>query len=182
MFSCPAIFISNPCLSPTGWSQPQHVRQPQNPWNFVRSFGNPGCGCPDSRAPFHWGNTPSRCAPFAVRQAFFVADVGGSRENKPFVSQQLKIKNMKSTLLNLAKLLSRRRAVSFCDWRPSLRRGGAGLFLVRVIPKPSRASYPCQRAAFPGRVRLCLWLCGVVAIKSGLKRLARVGSRPVGGC
>jgi hypothetical protein len=22
-------------------------------------------------------------------------------------------------------------------------------FLVRVIPKPSRASYPCQRAAFP---------------------------------
>jgi hypothetical protein len=25
-------------------SQPQHVGQPQNPWNFVRSFGNPG-GC-----------------------------------------------------------------------------------------------------------------------------------------
>ena len=42
-------------------SQPQHVRQPQNPWNFVRSFGNPG-GCRwDTRAPFHLGNTLSRC-------------------------------------------------------------------------------------------------------------------------
>ena len=39
-------------------SQPQHVRQPQNPWNFVRSFGNPGCCGWDTRAPFHFGNTP----------------------------------------------------------------------------------------------------------------------------
>jgi hypothetical protein len=39
-------------------SQPQHVRQPQKPWNFVRSFGNPGCCGWDTRAPFHLGNTP----------------------------------------------------------------------------------------------------------------------------
>jgi hypothetical protein len=34
-------------------SQPQHVRQSNNPWKFVRSFGHPGCGGWDTRAPFH---------------------------------------------------------------------------------------------------------------------------------
>lgn len=32
-------------------------------------------------------------------------------------------------------------------------------FLVRVIPKPSRASYPCQRAAFPLASAFVLWIC-----------------------
>ena len=52
--------------------------------------------------------------------------------------------------------------------------GAAALawFLVRVIPRPSRASYPCQRAAFPIASSFVLWLCGVIAIKCGLKRLA----------
>ena len=45
-------------------------------------------------------------------------------------------------------------------------------FLVRVIPKPSRASYPCQRAAFPVASAFVVWLCGALAIKCGLKRLA----------
>ena len=51
--------------------------------------------------------------------------------------------------------------------------GAAALawFLVRVIPKPSRANYPCQRAAFPIASSFVLWLCGVMAIKCGLKRL-----------
>lgn len=31
-------------------------------------------------------------------------------------------------------------------------------FLIRVIPKPSRASYPCQRAAFPLASAFVLWL------------------------
>jgi len=39
-------------------SQPQHVRQPQNPRNFVCSLVNPGCCGWDTRAPFHLGNTP----------------------------------------------------------------------------------------------------------------------------
>ena len=58
--------------------------------------------------------------------------------------------------------------------------GAAALvwFLVRVIPKPSRASYPCQRAAFPVASGFVIWLCGVLAIKSGLNRLA---PRPVRG-
>ena len=36
-------------------------------------------------------------------------------------------------------------------------------FLLRVIPKPSRAAYPCQRAAFPVASAFVLWLCGSVA-------------------
>ena len=34
-------------------------------------------------------------------------------------------------------------------------------FLVRVIPKPSRATYPCQRVAFPFATSFILWLVGV---------------------
>ena len=39
--------------------------------------------------------------------------------------------------------------------------GAASLlwFLLRVVPKPSRASYPCQRAAFPLASAFVLWLC-----------------------
>lgn len=33
-------------------------------------------------------------------------------------------------------------------------------FLIRVIPKPSRAAYPCQRAAFPLASAFVLWLVG----------------------
>ena len=44
---------------------------------------------------------------------------------------------------------------------------------MRVIPKPSRASYPCQRAAFPIASGFVIWLCGVLSIKFGLKRIAR---------
>jgi hypothetical protein len=38
-------------------------------------------------------------------------------------------------------------------------------FLVRVLPKPIRATYPCQRAAFPLASAFVIWLLGV---KSGL--------------
>lgn len=33
-------------------------------------------------------------------------------------------------------------------------------FLIRVIPKPSRAAYPCQRAAFPVATGFIIWLTG----------------------
>ena len=36
-------------------------------------------------------------------------------------------------------------------------------FLIRVIPKPSRAAYPCQRAAFPIASAFVLWLLGSFA-------------------
>lgn len=35
-------------------------------------------------------------------------------------------------------------------------------FLVRVIPKPSRATYPCQRAAFPLASAFIIWIIGVI--------------------
>ena len=36
-------------------------------------------------------------------------------------------------------------------------------FLIRVIPKPSRATYPCQQAAFPLASGFVVWLMGAVA-------------------
>ena len=38
-------------------------------------------------------------------------------------------------------------------------------FLIRVIPKPSRASYPCQQAAFPLASGFVLWLISLFALK-----------------
>ncbi len=35
-------------------------------------------------------------------------------------------------------------------------------FLVRVIPRPSRAAYPCQRAAFPVAAAFVIWLSGII--------------------
>jgi hypothetical protein len=43
-------------------------------------------------------------------------------------------------------------------------------FLVRVIPKPSRAAYPCQRAAFPLASGFVLWLTGIMASSFLLRR------------
>ena len=49
-------------------------------------------------------------------------------------------------------------------------------FLIRVIPKPSRASYPCQRAAFPLASGFIVWLAGllgsVVFIRKARRHLA----------
>jgi len=35
-------------------------------------------------------------------------------------------------------------------------------FLIRVIPKPSRATYPCQRVAFPLASGFIIWLTGIL--------------------
>lgn len=49
-------------------------------------------------------------------------------------------------------------------------------FLLRVIPKPSRAAYPCQRAAFPLASAFVLWVVGMLTMATGL-RLGRLGVR-----
>lgn len=36
-------------------------------------------------------------------------------------------------------------------------------FLIRVIPKPSRAAYPCQRAAFPLASAFVIWITGMLS-------------------
>jgi len=47
-------------------------------------------------------------------------------------------------------------------------------FLVRVIPKPSRASYPCQRAAFPLASAFVLWIIAVVSSGFLFKRTQKL--------
>ncbi len=44
-------------------------------------------------------------------------------------------------------------------------------FLIRVIPKPSRASYPCQQAAFPVASGFVLWLISLFALKPLMKKM-----------
>jgi len=39
-------------------------------------------------------------------------------------------------------------------------------FLIRVVPKPSRAAYPCQRAAFPLASAFVLWIAGTLFSQS----------------
>jgi sugar lactone lactonase YvrE len=50
-------------------------------------------------------------------------------------------------------------------------------FLIRVIPKPSRATYPCQRVAFPLASGFIVWLLGlagsVVAYQKAKRALAK---------
>jgi hypothetical protein len=50
-------------------------------------------------------------------------------------------------------------------------------FLIRVIPKPSRASYPCQQAAFPLASAFVVWLTGVVSSMVAMKFLGKKLSR-----
>lgn len=44
-------------------------------------------------------------------------------------------------------------------------------FLIRVIPKPVRATYPCQRAAFPFASSFIIWLIGLLSGKYFLKKI-----------
>ncbi|MBN1867007.1 hypothetical protein JW916_06910, partial [Candidatus Sumerlaeota bacterium] len=46
-------------------------------------------------------------------------------------------------------------------------------FLVRVIPKPSRAAYPCQRAAFPIAAAFVMYLVGMSGAAVALRRARR---------
>jgi len=43
-------------------------------------------------------------------------------------------------------------------------------FLVRVLPKPSRATYPCQRVAFPLASGFVIWLLGLAGSLSALRK------------
>ncbi|KNY26650.1 sugar-binding protein [Pseudobacteroides cellulosolvens] len=54
-------------------------------------------------------------------------------------------------------------------------------FFIRVIPKPSRATYPCQRAAFPIASSFVIWLTGILGGIAIFKKLNKrfAGSRYV---
>jgi len=47
-------------------------------------------------------------------------------------------------------------------WIPILGFASLLWFLIRVIPKPSRATYPCQQAAFPIASAFVLWVAGLI--------------------
>jgi uncharacterized protein (DUF362 family) len=63
-------------------------------------------------------------------------------------------------------------------WVPGLM-GLAALvwFLVRVIPKPSRAAYPCQRAAAPMAGAFVVWLAGLISLKALQGRARRMSPK-----
>jgi len=46
-------------------------------------------------------------------------------------------------------------------------------FLVRVLPKPSRATYPCQRVAFPLASGFIIWLLGLAGSVGALRKAKR---------
>ena len=46
-------------------------------------------------------------------------------------------------------------------------------FLLRVVPKPSRATYPCQRAAFPLASGFVIWLAGAVGSVAAFRKAKR---------
>lgn len=46
-------------------------------------------------------------------------------------------------------------------------------FFIRVIPKPSRAAYPCQRAAFPIASSFVIWLTGIFGGTFAYKKLKK---------
>jgi len=52
---------------------------------------------------------------------------------------------------------------------PILGIASLGWFLIRVIPKPSRATYPCMRVAFPIASGFVTWLAGLVASAAAFK-------------
>jgi len=52
-------------------------------------------------------------------------------------------------------------------------------FLIRVIPKPSRATYPCQQAAFPVAAGFITWLIGISSSWIIFRKLKKLRNLPV---
>ena len=50
-------------------------------------------------------------------------------------------------------------------------------FLVRVIPRPSRAAYPCQRATFPLASGFVVWLIGIIVSSLAYRKARRLAGR-----
>jgi hypothetical protein len=50
-------------------------------------------------------------------------------------------------------------------------------FLIRVIPKPSRATYPCQRVAAPLASGFFVWLIGIIVSSVAYRKARRLAGR-----
>lgn len=47
-------------------------------------------------------------------------------------------------------------------------------FLIRVIPKPSRAKYPCMRVAAPAAASFVTWLLGVISLAASFNKFKKL--------
>ncbi|MGB2808228.1 MAG: DUF362 domain-containing protein [Sedimentisphaerales bacterium] len=77
--------------------------------------------------------------------------------------QPFEEKQVRSTCQNTNKHLKHNRKHHWFKWIFPI--GGLLAlvwFLIRVIPKPSRATYPCQRVAFPLASGFVIWLTGAI--------------------
>src|SRR5512145_2004122 len=50
-------------------------------------------------------------------------------------------------------------------------------FLIRVVPKPSRAAYPCQRVAAPLASTFILWLTGLIGSTLAWRKARRLSAQ-----
>jgi hypothetical protein len=50
-------------------------------------------------------------------------------------------------------------------------------FLIRVVPKPSRATYPCQKVAFPLASGFVVWLLALAASAAACRKASRLYAR-----
>ena len=67
------------------------------------------------------------------------------------------------------KNISRFKKIMTRIFFPILGLTSLGWFLVRVIPKPSRATYPCMKVAFPIASGFITWLIGIVSSVTAFK-------------
>lgn len=81
---------------------------------------------------------------------------------------------MIQSFLHSVRSMSRRASYSWFRLSATFTGAAALLwFLIRVIPKPSRACYPCQRAAFPVATTFVIWLTGSLTGKLAMDGLGR---------
>ncbi|MCP4712447.1 MAG: DUF362 domain-containing protein [Planctomycetes bacterium] len=74
----------------------------------------------------------------------------------------LKHESNQSVCIHRRQTGGHQQGISWLRWAVPLVGLGAFIwFLIRVIPKPSRAAYPCQRLAFPVASGFLVWLFGV---------------------
>lgn len=75
--------------------------------------------------------------------------------------------------VGLRRWVRSRRWIHNCVW-PVTGFLALAWFLIRVVPKPSRAAYPCQRAVFPLASAFILWIAATLASWSLLRGTGRL--------
>ena len=86
--------------------------------------------------------------------------------------------NAATTRLKPERRVEQRRRWRWASWAlPFVGLVSVLWFLIRVIPKPSRATYPCQRAAFPVASAFVVWLSGIVVSTLAYRKARRLAAQ-----